>query len=367
MCDKRAVTQAIRKATLEQYNAAIGCIRTLSNTSDKGKALVVLTCCAVFITLENMLGRYSEALRHIKAGSSLLALLLREQSNSGAPDEFLDDFSAALCRLSDDVWGYIREMLAPDLNIYTARYGSQPQRTHFVSVDEAEQSLHDITKSVEADTSVIQRKVHAYAQYGYSQSHRRFMPAQECPCPGTTSFASLKTRFQNWSEVFSLFRAGLDPLHTPQKDLLRIQTLAVDQALWTGWFNCSEWRDYREDDLIRIVQEAELLVQQEGFIRSPVFAFDGSLILDIAMACVCSASSGTQQRCIALLRSFHRREGIWDSQEIADILEAVTIATEGGIVTKDVLPWDVPHLARMMDALSLANVHIPLAPLLLAT
>jgi hypothetical protein len=140
------------------------------------------------------------------------------------------------------------------------------------------------------------------------------------------------------------------------RDLLRTKTSAVDQALWTGWLNCTEWRDYKEEDLRSIIDRAEALVQHSAFQRTAIFAFDGSLILCIAMACVCSADQGTQRRCILLLRSFYRREGIWDSQELADILEAMMVATASGIVTRGVLPWDVPHLAQMMDSLGLADI-----------
>lgn len=292
------------------------------------------------------------------------SLSRNDHSTIKASWKAIDDFTQTLCRLGDDVWGYIREMVAPDLNLYFGTEdGSKRVIEGFESVGEAEQALHDITKLFEADTSVIQRKIMAYAQYGYSETQRRFVPTKAPTANNDISFEALSARFDKWSTAFDLFQEQLDDSRTTQQDLLRTKALAVDQALWRGWLRCNEWRDYRQEDLDQIIERAESLVRLDAFKSSPVFAFDGSLILCIAMACVTSTDTDTQWRSIRLLRSFRRREGIWDSKELADILEAMMIATSKGMVTKDILPWDVPHLARMMDSLGLADVHIPGGPL----
>lgn len=57
---------------------------------------------------------------------------------------------------------------------------------------------------------------------------------------------------------------------------------------------------------------------------------------------------------------------MWDSHEVADVLEATVIATSRGMATRKTLPWDVPNLAKLMASLNLDEVHISDGPLLLA-
>ncbi|RSL50954.1 hypothetical protein CEP53_008614 [Fusarium sp. AF-6] len=372
--------QELQHVAFHQYNQAIRCVKSIMDTATERDMEVILTCCVVFISVENLHGRYTESIRHFKAGTSLLISLmnkrnqlvdfLNEESDGRAriTPKFLDDIAQALCRLGNDVWGYIRKMIAPDLNFYATTatdllYGTAA----FTSVSEAEESFHNVSKLFEANTTVSFREMVTCIQNQGSENHPEmaFMPPQAPENHHIAPSEELQSMFRNWSKRFDLFRLHIDENKTTSQEILRTRALAVDQALWSGWLKCKIWADYQQEDYEEILRRAEALVELDAFRSSPVFAFDGSLILSLVIPCVSSMDCDIQWRTIRLLRSFWRREGIWDSQELADILEAMMIATSRGMVIKGMLPWDIPHLAGLIDSLKLSEIHIPEGPLLL--
>ncbi|KAF4962613.1 hypothetical protein FSARC_9391 [Fusarium sarcochroum] len=381
--EKHPAMDGLQLVSVQQYNQAIRHVNSLMNTATEEDIEVILTCCVIFISIENLHGRYAESLRHLKAGTSLLISLMSkgnelynfQELESGSSDGVLrvkaklpHDMAQTFCRLGNDVWGYIRQMIAPDLNFYAIIDDEISSRTGpFESVDAAEEAFHNVVKLFEADRTVSARMMMALAQHHHNESrgHMYFMPSHVPDGQHLMPPERLEAIYNNWSQRFDLFRLQLDESSATSQVILRTRSLAVDQALWTGWLKCKVWADYQQEDYEEILRRAESLVALDAFWSSAVFAFDGSLILSLAVPCVSSMDSDIQWRTIRLLRSFRRKEGIWDSQELADILEAMMIATSQGMVTTDMLPWDVPQLARLMDSFKLAGVHIPEGPLLL--
>ena len=394
--ESKLALDQLERASIQQYNRAIASIKSVMASATERDMEVILTCCVIFIGLENLHGHYAESLRHMKAGTSLLVSLLSQCIRQQHTDlltagdtisdgngrmvssssllgrrpnlEFLDDFAQTLSRLANDVWMYIREMIAPDLNVYDATddVGSYFPKQSFDSVGEAEKYLHAVIRLLEVDGAIIDHKLIVWSR----QAHRG-RPVFESsdmlltPWSSIMSPGAAENMFWSWSERFDHFQSQFDESTATRQDVLRKRALAVDQALWSGWLRCTDWRIYRPEDFEEIVRRAELLVELDAFKSSPVFAFDGSLILCLALPCVESEDSALQWRTIRLLRSFWRREGIWDSHEVADILEATVIATSKGVVAKNALPWDVPNLARLMASLNLDEVYIPNGPQLI--
>lgn len=61
-------TPQIEYVTIQQYNKAIGYIRTLDTMDTTDDIQCILVCCLLFVCLESVSGRYSESIRHFKAG-----------------------------------------------------------------------------------------------------------------------------------------------------------------------------------------------------------------------------------------------------------------------------------------------------------
>ncbi|KAM0560025.1 hypothetical protein ACHAPJ_003983 [Fusarium lateritium] len=382
-CERHPAMDQLQLVSVQQYNQAIRNVNSLMNTATEEDIEVILVCCVIFISIENLHGRYAESLRHLKAGTSLLISLMGKESELGTfqrpgnrdsdgglavNTKLPHDMAQTFCRLGNDVWGYIRQMIAPDLSFYaTLDDEVSPITSPYASVDAAEEAFHNVVKLFEANRTVSAQAMMAFAQHHQNEDRgiMYFMPSHVPDGQHLIPPERLEAIYHHWSHRFDLFRLQLDENSATKHDVLRTRSLAVDQALWTGWLKCKVWADYQQEDYEEILRRAESLVALDAFQSSAVFAFDGSLILSLAVPCVSSMDSDTQWRTIRLLRSFRRKEGIWDSQELADILEAMMIATSQGIVTTDMLSWDVPQLARLMDSFKLAGVNIPEGPLLL--
>lgn len=372
-------SREILDISVQQYNQAIRCVRVVMDAATEQDLHIILTCCLIFISIESLHGRYAESLRHLKAGTSLLVSLKSKidpqhdtsEFGTGATrgSRFLDSLAEAFCRLGNDVWGYVREVVIPDLNFdVTTNAKSLDHTISFNSVSQAEEHFHHVTKLFEADKTFISREMMSWIMDQRLLDTSQQIPPMPSQVPAhhhLIPFEDLEVIFNSWSDAFDCFRSRLDESTTTSQEILRTRALAVDQALWSGWLKCKTWSDYQQQDYEEILRRAESLVQLDAFQSSPVFTFDGSLILSLAIPCVSSMDRDIQWRSIRLLRSFWRREGIWDSQELADILEAMMMATSLGLVTKDMLPWDVPHLARLLHALELDDITIPEGPLLL--
>lgn len=118
--------QKPKSTSIRQYSQAISLVKTIIDTATERDIEIVLTCCIIFIGLENLHGHYAESLRHVKAGTSFLVSLISrnqsikalrdlppfenvalESSNGGAlsgrPPKFFDDFAQTLSRLGNDV------------------------------------------------------------------------------------------------------------------------------------------------------------------------------------------------------------------------------------------------------------------------
>lgn len=66
--DSGAAWHKVQQVSLQQYNLAIRSVKKLMDTATERDIEIVLTCCVVFISLENLYGHYAESLRHMRAG-----------------------------------------------------------------------------------------------------------------------------------------------------------------------------------------------------------------------------------------------------------------------------------------------------------
>lgn len=98
-----------------------------------------------------------------------------------------------------------------------------------------------------------------------------------------------------------------------------------------------------------------MLIEMEHRRPSPVFAFNGYLVPLLSLVCTYCRDVDVQYRAISLLRTVRRREGIWDSQEVADIYETMIAARTQDMVEWDDLPWGIPQLAAELSSLRLSE------------
>ena len=105
-----------------------------------------------------------------------------------------------------------------------------------------------------------------------------------------------------------------------------------------------------------ILDDAETLINQLASVSHPVFSLQADTVPPLVYICDLNSDPAIQQRAINLLRSMKRREGIWDSQEVADYLEDYLLAKKLFQLNWDDIPGGVPGQVKFMSDLNLSSM-----------
>lgn len=366
----------LEEMSIQQYNLAIHHIKDFTLTPSNSNMEVILTCCVIFICIETLLGRYSEALRHLQSGCALLTSLRQlsggHASTGGdgaARDDgrersgFFYDIAAMLSKLGQDVATYVGADVIPQLYFYlTPKLEVQDPATPFESVTAAARSLFHI--ETEWSTRIY------LSEEQQQQTDSSPASSDEMPIDPSlyadgqdddgTYRDSVAPFYRNWCDRFDLFRSRVDMRALPKQDQHRIMTLSMEQAVWAALLELKSFSDdLRPSSADEILLRAEALVRRDFFESEPVFAFDANLVPAVTLVCTSCDDLVIQRRCIDVLRAVRRREGIWDSQEMADLLESMVLARERDLVAWDVMPWKVPQLAALVSSLRVSPFTAP--------
>ena len=167
-------------------------------------------------------------------------------------------------------------------------------------------------------------------------------------------------RFKRWAVRFdrTTFRfAGGSPSPTEQHELL---TMRMSRKLWiavidTGGHYPSIGPDFN-DTLSLILDEAESLIKPLASAPHPVFTLQADIVPPLSYVCELTTDPAIQNRAINLLRSVKRREGIWDSQEVAEYLADYLVARDSLKIHWDNIPGGVPGSVRLLSDLNLSSL-----------
>ncbi|KAK7408023.1 hypothetical protein QQX98_009796 [Neonectria punicea] len=374
--------QGLEQIAIQQYNQAIHHIKSFTRTPSKKNMEVILTCCVIFICIENLLGRYSESLRHLQAGCALL-LSLRQLSAQEAMERletlqqeetreksvFFNEIAAMLSRLSQDLAMYMGTDVIPELYFYTTPTTEfQSLTTPFDSATAAAKLLFTIETEFSARLYLTEQHLaKTMGPNNASPDGTYWILKLGCLENDTYQLDAMESVYNNWSTRFDLLKSQADDREMPKEERYRILMLAIGQSVWSALLKLTSFEEDMEVEACEeILQRAEDLVQSEVFGSIPVFSFDANLIPAISLVCTSCRNLEIQRRGVGLLRSIRRREGIWDSQEIADILESMVIARERDLLSWDVMPWKLPQLARLVSSLPMPQFRISKGALSLA-
>ncbi|KAL6410696.1 hypothetical protein AUP68_07125 [Ilyonectria robusta] len=360
----------LERVSIEQYNQAIHHIKAYSQLSNLNTE-AILTCCIIFICIETLLGRYVEALRHLQSGCALLTSLqelsyddtgLTLRQDLQEKTRFFDNIVAMFSKLGQDITSYVGFNVIPKLYHYVNTGLEAPGPIiPFESAAAAANSLFHIdvewtsraylpVRQITDNTAVIGWKT--------DQSLRRSSDNSWSSKEGCTE--SIPQLFNMWSQRFDLFKGQVDMKALPKQDQHQVMILSMEQECWAAFLELDSFEEtIRPERCDAILQKAEQLVQCKVFDTTPIFVFDANLVPSMAVICTSCQDIDIQRRCIRVLRSVRRREGIWDSQQVADILESMVVGWERNQIAWDMICWEMPRLVAMVSSHGLPSFKAP--------
>ncbi|KAF7555445.1 hypothetical protein G7Z17_g2162 [Cylindrodendrum hubeiense] len=239
--------QALEELSIQQYNQAIRHIESFTHSPSKRNMEVILTCCVIFICIENLLGRYSESLRHLQAGCALLTSIRQlsipdslDARNGAWQDElrekskFYDDIATMLSRLGQDVAIYMGEDIIPELYFYPAPVIEfQKTISPFDSATEAAKSLFAIETEHTARMFIAERAWKNSPEYDGRETPPYWDDDSKLPEDDKFQVLALEQAYLNWSAHFDLFKSRANEQAMPKLELHQMMMLSIGQAMWS--------------------------------------------------------------------------------------------------------------------------------------
>ncbi|KAH7009600.1 hypothetical protein EDB80DRAFT_682077 [Ilyonectria destructans] len=349
--------QTCEEASVAQYNLAIRAAHQYMGSSER-KLEVILTCCLIFICIENLHGRYQNALRHLESAFSLLNApyqwnSLEPSTTPGQRQDltvFLQHIDPLLCGLASDAQFYMDDDMSMkavsgliawvkaqdpvDLGDTVAAFPSaQAAASALVRL----QSMCDVELCADDCSS--------------SDGNCCHTSVSDCDSEGWF----IQTLFEAWNVRFKAFRAQFDPDKAAESEIHRVKILDLEQITWEATMKMDSINDDLDrSDCEEILRRAESLIQYESTGLGRTFNFNGHLVPPLSLVIISCPDPDIQWKGVSLLRSMHRREGMWDSEEMANIYAAMITAKEKKLLSWDDIPSDVPGLTGLLASLQLS-------------
>ncbi|KAF4944506.1 hypothetical protein FGADI_12642 [Fusarium gaditjirri] len=316
----------------KQYNKAISKIIPCLSDSSIHNIHCTLVCCLLFIAFESILGRYAESIHHLRAGNHLLTLPILAATEKN--DRITRKIKDMLSTLSVEASGFTDDAILPDLQQSwdmdraetTNECSSEPfqdleqaaselckldvQFTALANARCCECSSDDSSSTVESGDEVDDSSSTLESESEVDDPDDRYMD---------TLFEDLRRRFKNWLARFEITKRALELQQSPHTATEQFLYLTLAQKFWS--MNLYFVTEPVFDSTAEFLDAAENLAKTIANPDYFTFSLDGSLISGLSFVVRCSEEAENRKRALTLLRSLNRREGLWDSREIAEMHE----------------------------------------------
>ncbi|KAF2276996.1 uncharacterized protein EI97DRAFT_432614 [Westerdykella ornata] len=307
-----AAMSPFERVATQHYNKAIRELVSLNDIATPkpwDAQLTILTCCLLFVCLENILGRFDEAVRHMQAGARLF-----EASNlSAAPHdsrELMQEIATLLARFAVDASLFANDYVIPDLT---------PYAMPLIEIDEGTQPFSSLTEARDAiwDLDIRAPYIDCLRASGDgpvgedSSTHNKL--------------TKLAAPFERWKTKFNLLVSSLaETRDLPNSIQREILVLMLRRCTWD--ILLFQGNEDKNKELWKLCHElihlAERLYSIEAsWLGRPMFTLDSDSIPALFFVAISCGDSALMQRIIVLLRHSRRREGSWDSWKAADKVE----------------------------------------------
>lgn len=348
--------------SIQKYNQAIEHMRPLMLENTEASLQTTLICCVIFISIESLHGRYNDAIRHLHAGCQLLNSLqgrinlkqghltqIHYEGTGSTAYNLFGMVAEMLLRLGQNVAVYEGSDTFFDLKLPPRVMNMGSSQQPFADLIEADTLLDHVGDIY--DSFITDPRLQVVPVDGSSGSPCLLGPSI---VERKMALSAARFAFSIWNSRYEATKATQRYQNSSFEEKQGLAFLDMHQAIWAALVKLETIeQDLSTDDCRLILQRASIIIDLEGNKASPVYAFNGYLIPALSIVCGSCQDVDVQRRGISLLRKLRRREGIWDSQEVADIYENMIAADEQNMVDWDTLPWGIPQLAAQLSALSL--------------
>ncbi|TEA13676.1 hypothetical protein C8034_v004685 [Colletotrichum sidae] len=344
---------------------------------------ITLICCLVFVCYEIIRGQYDKAIQHLKAGSKVMeslhqaALAYRRDPLSLSPydqclAETVNSHFGQLCEIASmfscmgmDASMLVEDAIVPDLSFFVQPEAAGKDKP-ITSVAEARYQLHlaEVKFAEAYDDNFASTGSYESASSGSENSspaQRQSNPAEQ---PRGPMWDEAVRQFESWSARFDAFQETLPGVTSPE-DSQELQALRFSKRSWevfNSYAAPAAMKDADKAELIEVIDMAEELVFPRDSAPRPTFALGADIVPSMSYICAFCEDDEMELRIIALLRKMRRREGMWDSREMANLYDFI-LQSKWNKTWKDEYNWEsLPALARRMADLSISGRERSAAP-----
>ncbi|KAJ4122816.1 hypothetical protein NW768_010261 [Fusarium equiseti] len=310
--------QHMRSLT-KQYNKAITQILPCLTASSVDNLHCILVCCLLFIAFESILGRYAECVRHLRAGNQLLEL--PDLATGGKNYAITKKLKEMLSTLSVEASIFMDDSIISDKRrIWVtgrAKDTSNLSSRLFQDLDEAVLEIRELELQYTTITRLRIENASDHDQYLTLESE----DVEDSPQANVLDalFEDLQRGFKTWIARFDSTKRALEYKQHPHAESQQFLNLVLAQRFWS--MNAYFVPEPSVDPTADFLNAAERLVNALATPRYFTFSLDGNLISGLSFVVRVCSDANKRDRALTLLRSLNRREGFWDSREIAKMHE----------------------------------------------
>lgn len=308
---------------LRQYNKSI---RQLCAGREKSPVQLTLTCCVLFITLENLAGDHLAALSHLRSGLALLKEWLREELTSVEERADREVLTVVFRRL--------------DMQATTFLGSRQPELVYYSDEESAmvQAGCKEFGSLVEAQLALEGIEIRLF----YTLTLKSFQGMQR-DCAREQLLQGLSARFEEWKASFDAFGTKQSALSSEDRELSLLLDLHYESTTTMIDLNSSSIPDITVSSPSLDPQFArmnELCCSLLHASSNSTFAADTGIIAPLYFSAMNAHDVRTREEAMGLLRSMRGREGFWNGRTAAAIAEKVLrseaegagLRLEGGVM-----------------------------------
>jgi hypothetical protein len=305
--------------TLRHYNEAIhDLIHNEASTKESANNLVtILTCCVLFALLESLRGNFTEAIRHIKSGTELIA---NREPSTCLPNHDIEELAAMFHAISGQVGVFAHNRIFADMTQFmvTKKKYNKPagKLRDLVEAEDMMNTFDDVANHISWDLD------------------------DDCDDPNSESkkqWEILRQRLEVWNHQFTDVVMDLAGSDEYSKCFDRILNLRIQYKLWdlllgedSVVIDCDDTAQFDAVECNLLLTDLNSLWNKS---TRPLYGLKTDLSTALfQLYCFCNDET-VRRRIIGMLRSRKRREILWDSLELADFLEKDMARRAAGLQT----------------------------------